>query len=172
MPFSDANPKPLHQTKTVWTNIAGRLMIQSMSMRNYYLVAWLFLVPALGTAADPSARPETPAVKPVAPGVKHVDPQAAEKLIAAKQVIVLDLRTPSEFKTGRIAGAKNIDFLAPDFEARIDELDTNKTYLVHCASGGRSTHSLPVFHKHHFERLYHLDGGMKAWQKAGLPVEK
>lgn len=147
-------------------------MILCMSMRNYYLAACLFFAPALGIAADPSAHPDAPAGKTDALGVKHVDPQAAEKLIAAKQVIVLDLRTPGEFKSGRIAGAKNIDFLAPDFEARIEELDTNKTYLVHCASGGRSTHSLPVFHKHHFELLYHLDGGMKAWQKAGLPVEK
>ena len=104
--------------------------------------------------------------------VKHVDPKQAQKLIADKKVIVLDLRTPSEFKSGRIAGATNIDFLAPDFEARIDHLDLNKSYLVHCASGGRSTHSLPVFYKHHFERIYHLDGGFKAWEKAGLPIEK
>jgi rhodanese-related sulfurtransferase len=96
----------------------------------------------------------------------------AQKLIAEKKVIVLDLRTPNEFRTGRIAGATNIDFTAADFEARIDRLDTNKTYLVHCASGGRSTHSLPVFQKHHFNAIYHLDGGIKGWAKAGLPLEK
>jgi phage shock protein E len=104
--------------------------------------------------------------------VKHVAPNEAQKLIAEKKVIVLDLRTPGEFKIDHIVGATNIDFLASDFETRIDQLDTNKSYLVHCASGGRSTHSLPVFHKHHFELLYHLDGGIKAWEKAGLPVEK
>jgi len=103
---------------------------------------------------------------------KHVDAMQAQKLIAEKKVIVLDLRTPNEFRTGRIAGATNIDFTATDFEARIDRLDTNKTYLVHCASGGRSTHSLPVFQKHHFNAIYHLDGGIKGWAKAGLPLEK
>jgi phage shock protein E len=72
----------------------------------------------------------------------------------------------------RIAGAKNIDFLAPDFEQRIDTLDKSKSYLVHCASGGRSTHSLALFKKHSFQSVYHLDGGIKAWQKAGLPVDK
>jgi rhodanese-related sulfurtransferase len=107
-----------------------------------------------------------------ASSVKHVDPQQAQQLIAGKKVIVLDIRTPSEFKAARIAGATNIDFLAPDFEQRISRLDTNKTYLVHCASGGRSTHSLPVLKKYHFELLYHLDGGIKAWERAGLPVEK
>src|SRR5690242_9339142 len=77
---------------------------------------------------------------PVRGVAKHVDPKQAQKLIADKKVIILDIRTPSEFKTGHIAGATNIDFLAQDFERRISLLDTNKAYLVHCASGGRSTH--------------------------------
>lgn len=126
----------------------------------------LFFCLVAPVGADPSNSKSAEA------GVKYVDANQAQKLIADKKVIVLDLRTPSEFKSGRIAGATNIDFLAPDFEARIDKLDPNKSYLVHCASGGRSTHSLPVFHKHHFEMIYHLDGGIKAWEKAGLPVEK
>ncbi len=104
--------------------------------------------------------------------VKHVDPKEAQKLIDAKKVIVLDVRTPGEFKSAHIAGATNIDFQGPDFESRITRLDTNKVYLVHCASGGRSTHCLPVLQKHNFQFLFHLDGGLKAWQKAELPVEK
>ncbi len=106
------------------------------------------------------------------PGVQHVDPKQAQKLIHDKKVVVLDIRTPGEFTTGRIAGAKNIDFQAPDFEQRIESLDKSRSYLVHCASGGRSTHSLLLFKKHQFQSVYRLDGGIKAWQKSGLPVEK
>lgn len=105
-------------------------------------------------------------------GVQHVNPTQAQKLIGDKKVVVLDIRTPGEFSTGKIAGAKNIDFQASDFEQRIDSLDKSKSYLVHCASGGRSTHSLMLFKKHQFQSIYHLDGGIKAWLKAGLPVEK
>jgi len=105
-------------------------------------------------------------------GAQHVDPQQAQKLVAEKKVVVLDIRTPGEFASGRIAGAKNIDFQAADFEQQIDRLDKSKSYLVHCASGGRSSHSLPLFKTHQFLSVYHLDGGIKAWQKAGLPVEK
>jgi len=43
--------------------------------------------------------------------------------------------------------------------------------VVHCASGGRSTKSLRVFQEQLFLAVYHLDGGIKAWQKAGLPLE-
>lgn len=108
----------------------------------------------------------------MAPAVNHVDAKQAQKLVADKKVVVLDIRTPGEFNKGRIAGAKNIDFQAPDFEQRIDALDKSKSYLVHCASGGRSTHSLALFKKHDFQSIYHLDGGIKAWEKAGLAVEK
>jgi rhodanese-related sulfurtransferase len=137
-----------------------------MSTGKWPAVVWLCFCLVVSVVADSSTQTVTD------PPVKHVNPNEAQKLIAEKKVIVLDLRTPGEFKAAHITGATNIDFLASDFETRIDQLDTNKTYLVHCASGGRSTHSLPVFHKHHFELLYHLDGGIKAWEKAGLPVEK
>ncbi len=117
-----------------------------------------------------AAEPAQPRNKTEA--VQHVDPKQAEKLIANKSVVVLDVRTPEEFKQGHIAGAKNIDFQAPDFETRVDSLDKSKSYLVHCASGGRSTRCLPLLKKHEFQSVYHLDGGMKAWEKEGLPVEK
>ena len=113
-----------------------------------------------------------PAPSQSSDSVHHVDAREAQKLMTDKGVVVLDIRTPQEFNQGRIAGAKNIDFLAPDFEQRIDTLDKSKSYLVHCASGGRSTHSLALFKKHSFQSVYHLDGGIKAWQKAGLPVDK
>jgi rhodanese-related sulfurtransferase len=122
--------------------------------------------------ASPILGADPPPPKAAEPTVQHVDAQQAQKLILEKKVVVLDIRTAGEFNKGRIAGATNIDFLASDFEQRIDGLDKSKTYLVHCASGGRSTHSLPVFKKHEFQSLYHLDGGIKAWEKACLPVEK
>jgi len=104
--------------------------------------------------------------------VKHVDPKQAQPLIAEKKVVVLDVRTPEEFKAGHIAGATNINFRAADFEKRVADLDKNKSYLVHCASGGRSTSCLSVLKKLKFESVYHLDGGINAWKKAGLPVKR
>ena len=129
------------------------------------LLTFNFLFSAIALAGtDPSSGSTAAA--------QHVDPQQAQKLVTDKKVVVLDIRTPGEFATGRIAGAKNIDFQAPDFEQQIDRLDKSKSYLVHCASGGRSSRSLPLFKKHQFQSVYHLDGGIRAWQKAGLPVEK
>lgn len=104
---------------------------------------------------------------------KHVDAAGAAQLLKeTKDVTVLDVRTAEEFKDGHLAKAKNIDFRSKDFAEQIGKLDRNKTYLVHCGSGKRSTDSLPAFKKLGFKSVVHLDGGMSAWQKAGNPVEK
>jgi len=104
--------------------------------------------------------------------VTHADAKEAAKLVAKNEVVVLDVRTPGEFSAGHITGATNIDFLAGDFSERLAKLDREKSYLVHCASGGRSTKALPQLSKLGFKRIVHLDGGFKAWQAAGNPVEK
>lgn len=134
--------------------------------QNKYLIPLAILLCTVTGRAQPTSTDQATTA------IQHVDPKQAQKLVDNKEVIVLDIRTPGEFSTGRIAGAKNIDFQAPDFEKRIEQLDKTKSYLVHCASGGRSSHSLLLFKKHQFQSVYHLDGGIKAWQKAGLPVEK
>ncbi len=105
--------------------------------------------------------------------VKNVSPDEAAKLLGErKDIVILDLRTSEEFKAGHIAGAKNIDFLDSTFAQKLGELDKGKTYLVHCASGGRSTRSLDVFKSQKFSSILHLNEGFKAWTATGKPVEK
>ena len=108
-----------------------------------------------------------------ADSAQNVTPDQAEKLLKEKKdVVVLDVRTPDEFKAGHIAGAKNVDFQSDDFKKQIDGLDKSKSYLVHCAAGGRSTRALKILEADKFEHLYHMNGGMTAWKEAGKPVEK
>lgn len=99
-------------------------------------------------------------------------PEEVAKLIAEKKATVLDIRTPEEFAGGHIAGAVNIDFMGDDFAKKIAALDKSKTYVVHCAGGGRSGRSLPAFEKEGLKSVLHLQQGFKGWQGAGKPVEK
>lgn len=103
--------------------------------------------------------------------ITHLDAKAAQKSLSG-DVIVLDIRTPTEFAEGHIEGALNIDFNADDFADNIEKLDKSKEYLVHCRSGGRSGRSLPTFESLGFEKILHLDGGMLAWVEAGLSTKK
>ncbi|QIP16470.1 rhodanese-like domain-containing protein [Spirosoma aureum] len=98
--------------------------------------------------------------------------QAAQLLQTDKGIVVLDVRTPAEFQGGHLKNAVNIDYKAADFEQQLAKLDHSKPYLVHCAVGGRSTKTLPVLQKLGFQNVRHLDGGIQAWQQAGLPVVK
>jgi phage shock protein E len=127
------------------------------------------LTPLISAAAglDTTA----PAEKAVT-GIQHASAAEAEKLVQDKQVVILDLRTPKEFQSGHLAGAKNLDFTEEDFETKLAKLDPTRTYLIHCASGNRSTRSLATFKKLQFKFVVHLDGGIKAWEKAGKPVER
>lgn len=127
------------------------------------------------TLAGCHAKKEASAVEtsPAPPSsTQHVTAAEAEKLVAKKKATVLDVRTPDEFASGHITGAINIDFNAADFEQKIAALDKATPYLVHCHSGRRSQQALPLLQKQEFQSLYHLDGGIQAWEQAGLPIEK
>ena len=102
----------------------------------------------------------------------HVDGKAATVLVQMKKATVLDVRSAEEYAEGHIDQAVNIDFLDDSFESKVAKLDKAKPYLVHCAGGGRSTNSLEVFKKLGFTNITHLDGGLKAYTKAGGAVTK
>jgi len=131
------------------------------------LLAAFFTAPLF--AADPAPTAATATVS--AP--KNISVDDAEKLLKSdSKVIVLDVRTPDEFKDGHIPGAKNLDFFSDDFAKQVAALDKSKTYVVHCAAGGRSAKACKVFEKEQLPSVYHLNEGFKAWEKAGKPVEK
>ena len=115
--------------------------------------------------------------KPIGkPMVKHVSAKEAGKLWEANKAnegfIVLDVRTAAENEEVRIPNAMNLDVKSSSFSAKAAKLDKERTYLVHCRSGARSQTAMKALQKLGFLKLYHLDGGMMAWQKEGLQVEK
>jgi|SRR5437867_10387514 len=103
---------------------------------------------------------------------KNLSVAEFEKLRADKKNVVLDVRTRKEFEAGHIPGAINIDVNTPDFQEKISKLDKHKTYLVHCAAGGRSARACDKMSHLDFPRLYNLAGGFRAWETAGNKPEK
>jgi len=133
-----------------------------------------FLSSASVTRAADSAEQKKPAAteKNEAKPFKNVDVAGFEKLRADKKNVVLDVRTKEEYAAGHIPGAVNIDVNAPDFQEKVTKLDKGKTYLVHCAAGGRSVKACGKLSQIDFPKLYNLEGGFKAWEKAGNKPEK
>jgi rhodanese-related sulfurtransferase len=127
---------------------------------------FLFLVSSL--RADTNA----PSAKPAPVPAKKVDIDEAQKLIADGKVVILDVRTPGEFQAGHLAGAKNIDFHDKELREKLEKLDKNQPYLVHCAAGGRSGQCSKIMSELQFKTVYDMKGGLNAWVDAGKPVEK
>ena len=110
------------------------------------------------------------------PTIVHVDARQAGELLSGpdkkNSPIIIDIRTSDEFREGHLKGARQIDFLEEGFAEKVRKLDRSRPYLIHCRSGGRSSSSLALWKKMKFKKVYHLDGGILAWEKAGLPVVK
>lgn len=96
--------------------------------------------------------------------IKNVSAEKAHELIKGnKNIIVLDVRTKGEYKSGHIPGAKSIP--VAELSSRIKELEQHRDtpILVHCASGGRSPAALKVLLKNGFKTIYHMNRGLIGW---------
>ncbi len=85
-------------------------------------------------------------------------------------VVVLDVRTPSEYAQGHIANAINIDVEAATFNSEIAKLDNTKTYAVYCHSGRRSAIATTAMARAGFEHIFNLQNGLADWMAHGMMV--
>jgi len=105
-------------------------------------------------------------------GVKEVDTTAALQLINHKSALVLDVREPNEYDAGHILNSKLIPL--GKLKERMGELEKyrDQSIVVVCRSGNRSGTACYLLGKQGFAQAYNLAGGMLAWEKINLPVEK
>ncbi len=105
-------------------------------------------------------------------GIKEVDHIAAMQLINHKSALVLDVREQGEYDTGHILNSKLISL--GKLAERIGELEKyrERPIVVVCRSGQRSASACAFLGKQGFAQAYNLSGGVMAWQKASLPLEK
>ncbi len=96
---------------------------------------------------------------------KNIKAQEFDKLSKEENTEIIDVRSPEEEVEGFIEGAKAINIMAPDFADKIKELDKDKTYLVYCRSGNRSSTACGFMASNGFDTLYNLEGGIQAWNQ-------
>ena len=103
---------------------------------------------------------------------KNIPIEEFDHLRKSNDVQLVDVRTAEEVANGRIEGSVNMDFKGSDFSSLLETLDKDKLVLLYCASGARSGRALELMKNSGFKEVYNLDGGLKAWQAAGMPVVK
>ena len=95
----------------------------------------------------------------------------AEKINKISTAPVIDVRSADEFEEGHLLYARNIDYTARDFEARIKLLKKDSAVFVYCQSGKRSHAAAEKMRRLGFKEVYELEGGLLKWRAAGLPEE-
>jgi rhodanese-related sulfurtransferase len=94
---------------------------------------------------------------------KVVSQTEFKTLIKAGKGQLLDVRTLSEFNSGHVKGAENIDFTGSDFREKVAKLDREKPVLIYCHSGNRSGKASMILKELGFKEVYDLKGGFSNW---------
>lgn len=104
--------------------------------------------------------------------VKEISAVEAEQRYSAKEVVIIDVREQSEWDEEHIPGAIHIP--VGELSKRMAELEQYKDspVVMQCRSGGRSAKGASLLHEAGFKDIYNLEGGIIAWGKAGLSLEK
>ncbi len=83
-------------------------------------------------------------------------------------LVVLDVRTQSEYDSGHIRNAKLIPLA--ELEERLNELNEADRILVYCMLGGRSSQASQILADNGFLHVYNMLGGIASWMSNGYPV--
>jgi hydroxyacylglutathione hydrolase len=101
--------------------------------------------------------------------LERAAPATAAGWLDAGAAALLDVRNRSEVESARIAGAQHI--LYGQLPDRLDELPTDTTLVVFCATGVRSQLAASLLQARGFSRVVVMEDGIEGWQAAGLPVQ-
>jgi phage shock protein E len=152
-----------------------------MSIRKLIVAVLAILI--LAGCSAPAAAPSAPVAASAAASAageaktidvaslpRDVDVQTTAALREQPDVMILDVREQDEWDAGHIPGAVFMPMgQVPD---RLSEIPKDKTVIVQCRSGNRSSQVTDFLVQQGFTNVHNMTGGIKAWQTAGLPVEQ
>jgi rhodanese-related sulfurtransferase len=87
------------------------------------------------------------------------------------KAILIDVREFFEYKKSRLRDAVNIPS-SGNLDSAADKINKESTLFFYCTSGFRSKRVAGKFYDMGFRKLYSLEGGITAWNKEDLPVDR
>jgi len=103
--------------------------------------------------------------------IRQVDVAEYRKMPRSGHLLI-DVREDNEFAAGHAAGAIHLGkgIIERDIETKVPDKAT--TMVLYCGGGFRSALAADALQKMGYHNAISLDGGWRAWNEAGLPVEK
>lgn len=83
--------------------------------------------------------------------------------------VLLDVRAPQEYEDNHITGAINIP--VAELRTRHEELNKEKTTVLICSSGNRSSLGVSILEQNGFNKIHNVAGGMTGYSSAGYTRE-
>lgn len=83
-------------------------------------------------------------------------------------MFLLDVREPAEWQAGHAPEAYHLPM--QEIPARLAEIPMDGDVVVVCRVGGRSAMVVEFLQSNGWNNVINLDGGMRAWEAAGLPL--
>jgi len=132
-------------------------------INNWYLFAALAVILFLLAAGPLSQQMH---------GIRNANSAQAIQLLNRENGVVVDVCEPREFSAGHVPNAINLPLSSLKDRLRDLEKHKNKPIIVSCRSGNRSLKGAVILRKHGFATVYNLAGGLQAWERDNLPLEK
>ena len=105
--------------------------------------------------------------------IREIDIAAYQRMrTAGEEHILIDTRENDEWDAGHAAGALHLGkgIIERDIETRVP--DKSATLVLYCGGGYRSALAADALREMGYPNAISLDGGWRAYQASGLPVEK
>lgn len=103
-------------------------------------------------------------------GAKTLAVPEAVRLANQNDGLFIDIRNHDAFKAGAIPQARNIP--VADINTKTGSLPKDKPLIVYCDQGRESMRIAGSLRKKGFDQAYSIDGGLRGWLQAGMPVSK
>ena len=129
----------------------------------WYLFAMLFVIVLL-LSIDPATRG--------AGGSKSLTPAQLPQLQSREHPVIVDLNDSEKFAEGHIAQSINVPFSSLENSLGKIRKYQKKPLVLVCGNGNEARKAVSVLQKNDFEDVYTLAGGLAAWRKDNLPLEK
>jgi len=105
-------------------------------------------------------------------GVQHVTTAEAIRLMNHEKGVLVDVREPAEYRGGHIPNALNLPLSGLATGLKQIEKHMARPLIICCRTSQRSARAAVALRKHGFASVQVLAGGITAWQRENLPVEK
>jgi rhodanese-related sulfurtransferase len=105
--------------------------------------------------------------------IRETDINGYKQMLASgERLLLVDTREESEWAAGHAAGAVHLSkgIIERDIEAKVPDKKTK--IVLYCGGGFRSALAADALQKMGYANVISLDGGWRAWQQSGMPVER